>query len=310
MTEMEKPGFWAILPADVRYDEELSSTAKLLYAEISALQKAKGFCYARNSYFAEVFGISERTAQRTIRELEQRGYISIQIARGADGDLVRLMRVEVNPSVSLTAAASPCTGETKAGAPQTTDEELLAGQDTEAELEHQNGSPTGDMESEDMASCEENGQNCHGVTNLSGGDKNVVEGVTKMSPMNNTSNNKTSNTPLKPPQGGKRTRRQKTTPNHKPERFEAFWAYYRRVGRGENRQGAVRAWDRLSPPDELIDRMAKALKRQSKSEDWQRGIGIPYAATWLNNARWEDEIGMPQADTPGPVDARGGLDAW
>ena len=35
--------------------------------------------------------------------------------------------------------------------------------------------------------------------------------------------------------------------------------------------------------------MARALKRQMASEEWQRGIGIPYASTWLNNRRWEDE---------------------
>ena len=29
--------YWAQLPSEVRYSEELSSTAKLLYAELSAL---------------------------------------------------------------------------------------------------------------------------------------------------------------------------------------------------------------------------------------------------------------------------------
>ncbi len=37
--------------------------------------------------------------------------------------------------------------------------------------------------------------------------------------------------------------------------------------------------------------MGRALERQIESEDWKRGIGIPYASTWLNNARWED-VGM------------------
>ena len=34
--------------------------------------------------------------------------------------------------------------------------------------------------------------------------------------------------------------------------------------------------------------MALGLMNQLNSEDWQRGIGIPYAATWLNQRRWED----------------------
>lgn len=35
--------------------------------------------------------------------------------------------------------------------------------------------------------------------------------------------------------------------------------------------------------------MARALKRQMASDEWQRGIGIPYASTWLNGRRWTDE---------------------
>lgn len=50
----------------------------------------------------------------------------------------------------------------------------------------------------------------------------------------------------------------------------------------------MRAWDRLSPDDELLEQMSRGLKRQLESELWQRGFGIPYAATWLNGARWED----------------------
>ena len=45
--------------------------------------------------------------------------------------------------------------------------------------------------------------------------------------------------------------------------------------------------------------MALGLKRAMKSEEWQRGIGIPYASTWLNNRRWKDEDKpLPTADEP------------
>ena len=33
-------------------------------------------------------------------------------------------------------------------------------------------------------------------------------------------------------------------------------------------------------------------------EDWQRGIGIPYASTWINNRRWED-TDKPLPGAPG-----------
>lgn len=34
---MEQPGFFAILPANVRYDNRLKAQEKILYAEITAL---------------------------------------------------------------------------------------------------------------------------------------------------------------------------------------------------------------------------------------------------------------------------------
>lgn len=93
--------------------------------------------------------------------------------------------------------------------------------------------------------------------------------------------------PPKAPQGGRKRREVKKQPNHKPDRFQRFWEFY---PRSESKQAAIRAWDRLRPSDALIDEMAKALKRQMQTEEWQRGIGIPYASTWLNNARWTDEL--------------------
>lgn len=30
------------------------------------------------------------------------------------------------------------------------------------------------------------------------------------------------------------------------------------------------------------------------SEDWQRGVGIPYAATFLNGERWHDADSLPE----------------
>lgn len=72
---METPNYYAILPASVRYDKELSSTAKLLYAEITALATKSGYCFATNGYFAELYGTTERTITRTIKLLTDKGYI-------------------------------------------------------------------------------------------------------------------------------------------------------------------------------------------------------------------------------------------
>ena len=94
--------------------------------------------------------------------------------------------------------------------------------------------------------------------------------------------------PYSPPKGDgeePRKQRSKTTPTWKPERFERFWAYY---PRGENRMGAVRAWDKLKPDDALIETIGRALQVLKASPAWRDGVGIPYASTFLNGRRWED----------------------
>ena len=108
---------------------------------------------------------------------------------------------------------------------------------------------------------------------------------------------KTKEPPI-PPEGAvceSKKRADKSIPKWKPERFEAFWTFYRTHARGEDRIGAVKAWDKLKPDDTLIDTMARALRNQIQSDDWRRGIGIPHAETWLNNARWTDQ---KRPDTP------------
>lgn len=96
------------------------------------------------------------------------------------------------------------------------------------------------------------------------------------------------NPPYSPPKGDgaePRKQRSKTTPTWKPERFEGFWAYY---PRGENRMGAVRAWDKLKPDDALIETIGRALQVLKASPAWRDGVGIPYASTFINGRRWED----------------------
>jgi pyocin large subunit-like protein len=66
----EKPNFFAIIPSGVRYDKNLTPNAKLLYAEITA-------CYASNKYFSELYGKNKVTISRWIKELKERGYISV-----------------------------------------------------------------------------------------------------------------------------------------------------------------------------------------------------------------------------------------
>ena len=82
MSDFEKPGYWAVIPAGVRYDEQIPPNAKLLYAEISSLTQADGYCWSTNEYFQKVFGFSDRSIRRLLAILADAKYIRIEDGSG------------------------------------------------------------------------------------------------------------------------------------------------------------------------------------------------------------------------------------
>lgn len=84
-----RPGYYAVIPADVRYDDRIPANAKLLYGEISALIGADGFCFATNAYFMKIYGFSDPTITRLISLLVEHGYIKRELERDQSGQVVR-----------------------------------------------------------------------------------------------------------------------------------------------------------------------------------------------------------------------------
>ena len=72
-------GYYAIIPADVRYDVRLIPNAKLLYGEITALCNEKGFCWAMNEYFADLYSVSKVSVSKWVGNLRDCGYIEVQM---------------------------------------------------------------------------------------------------------------------------------------------------------------------------------------------------------------------------------------
>jgi DnaD/phage-associated family protein len=74
----EKPNYFAIIPATVRYDNNLKANEKLLYGEITALCNKEGFCWATNKYFADLYDVENETISRWITNLINNNYLDVQ----------------------------------------------------------------------------------------------------------------------------------------------------------------------------------------------------------------------------------------
>ena len=73
----EKPNYYAIIPAEVRYDNTLRPNEKLLYGEITALAQKTGECWASNKYFSDLYGVKDNAVATWIRHLKEKKYILI-----------------------------------------------------------------------------------------------------------------------------------------------------------------------------------------------------------------------------------------
>ena len=94
-----KKSYYAIIPANVRYDKRLTDGAKLLYGEITALCNQEGYCWASNSYFAELYKVSNVTISKWVNQLARKGYITTQInyKEGTKQILNRYIRIVNDP---------------------------------------------------------------------------------------------------------------------------------------------------------------------------------------------------------------------
>lgn len=102
MSEINK-GYYAIIPASIRYDNDIPANAKLFYAEITALCNEKGYCWANNNYFAELYDVSDRTIGRWISLLCKKEYIVTvyKYKAGTKEILKRYIKLSGSPSTEI-----------------------------------------------------------------------------------------------------------------------------------------------------------------------------------------------------------------
>ncbi len=122
MEENLHRGLFSVIPSNLRYDDRVCSSAKLMFGELTALANELGYAYASNGYFAKIYKTSERTITRWLKELEKFDYISItyeDFARGTNrkiyiGNLAlgAILRVDKNvtPDKTVKGGRQKCLG--------------------------------------------------------------------------------------------------------------------------------------------------------------------------------------------------------
>lgn len=84
----ERPSYYSIIPASVRYDDRLKPNEKLLYSEISVLCNKTGYCFASNNYFSKLYNTSKETISRWISKLSDCGYIGTKLIYKEDNKTI------------------------------------------------------------------------------------------------------------------------------------------------------------------------------------------------------------------------------
>ena len=93
--------------------------------------------------------------------------------------------------------------------------------------------------------------------------------------------------PYNPPSPSSISPSRARKPSRTDAEFEAFWSAWPRK---DGKQSARKAFDKV-PSSVSVELLVSAIRRQECSDQWRQNSGryIPLPATWLNQARWEDE---------------------
>ncbi|WP_311486274.1 conserved phage C-terminal domain-containing protein [uncultured Anaerococcus sp.] len=91
--EINKPSYYTVMPAVVRYDDRLKANEKILYSEIVTLASKNGYCYANNRYFANLYKVDKYTVSKWIANLKKFEYIDTDIVYKNDYRTVEERRI-------------------------------------------------------------------------------------------------------------------------------------------------------------------------------------------------------------------------
>ena len=87
--EVNRIGYFAVIPATVLFNNSLKPNEKLLYALITALSNKEGYCYASNKYLGEKLGVDPKTITSWLADLRKFNYIMVDLIRNENKEIIQ-----------------------------------------------------------------------------------------------------------------------------------------------------------------------------------------------------------------------------
>lgn len=106
MNEENQISYYSVIPATVRYDNRLKPAEKLIYSEITSLTNRMGYCFAKNKYFANLYGVTTHTVSQWISHLEKLEYVYIELIRDKSKE-IKERRIYINDTPYIQKSTYP-----------------------------------------------------------------------------------------------------------------------------------------------------------------------------------------------------------
>lgn len=87
--EVNRIGYFTVIPATVLFNNSLKPNEKLLYALITALSNKEGYCYASNKYLGEKLGVDPKTITSWLADLRKFNYIMVDLIRNENKEIIQ-----------------------------------------------------------------------------------------------------------------------------------------------------------------------------------------------------------------------------
>ena len=278
---MAAPGF-AWMPTSAFTDRRLGARDLRVLGVLYAHAGSDRVCWPAVNTLAELTGIDRRDVQRTLRRLEDFGWVRVEAGGGrASTSRYRLW------------AAAPSDTAERAGDPPADNEER-AGDPTAGELPK----TVGDVPTVWAERAGDSPPKGRVIRHETVGDppartyQNRPENRANPSCASPAASaSQVESAEAKTLRGGVLGAKPKAKSSEAAQmgNFALFWqAYPRRRGKAD----ALKAWKALKPDAALVEQILAAVAFARVSPDWRRDGGqfIPYPATWLRRRGWEDEL--------------------